>query len=895
MFDAAKYKNSVLVPLAKDKGRLEVLQQVIRDVQGDAGVEAAARLDLAELFSVSASMSAQDLVAHLKSLEMTHNKQKSLPSSQLLKKLLELLKKAGEDVSDPAFWKKMSVARSQALKGQVDEFARAFAEEHPLKVVTPELVADSLVGVGLGALQMSDLESALSKHGVEIKPDFDLPKVSLPAAVRKAIEHPEFRTIIDVVSRPEKPKDVKVIDELTFGSPAKSITPGDVSNAKVLLQQQEAQVEEGARQAAQNALGALTDFKSGADLHALVLASLVEITENLLRRGSPRVTVRDELTKRGVHQVDASRLVAKLSASTQVLGVNDVAERLADGALGEARRILDNLPSGAKEDEAEMARVAGLVEAAELKKQGWLEKYESARRDRDYVAAATALRGALAVDTEDEELRSALERLPPLPPGNLSLRISGRAVDITWSPDAHESVQYSLLRTTAEVPVHQNDGRVLVSEFGGTTFRDESPPIGVEVRYSVFATRDGIAFSDSATAQSVVLPAPLDLNASAGTFDVSLSWSTPAEAAGALVTQTDPDGSRRDHRPTTPGQLSVAGLTTGTKYRFAVKALYILSDGKRMESAPVEVDATPRGIIRTVDDLRVESSPGGHRALWTTVVGYTVELWALPITAQPTAGTRMGSADLTKLGGRRLTLRPGSASGLTAREFDALTDVSLIVPLTLDGDGGLIGSPQVAGSAPSARKPTAERFGDELRVSWEWPKGDYVVEVGWFQGGTEQTRRVTRSAYNEDGGVRLPGAEGIRDVTVATVARAGAQEWVSSPLKVPVSGLRPAISYTLDVKRSRLGGRGTVSVSASAAQFRGKVETMLVLKEAKFMPSDRTDGAAVDRRTLDFSGGEVAPFIVELGKVSTPFWIRLFAATDSAVRVTDPPTSQMRG
>src|SRR3954447_18346686 len=128
-FDAAKYKNTVLVPLAKDKARLEVLQQVIRDVQGASGIAAAARLNTAELFAVDPAMTAQELPSHLKSLEMTYNKQRNLPSAQLLKKLLELFGKAGVKVADPMFWAGLSAARGQALKGQLDEFAQAVAQE----------------------------------------------------------------------------------------------------------------------------------------------------------------------------------------------------------------------------------------------------------------------------------------------------------------------------------------------------------------------------------------------------------------------------------------------------------------------------------------------------------------------------------------------------------------------------------------------------------------------------------------------------------------------------------------------------------------------------------------------------------------------------------------------
>jgi hypothetical protein len=894
--DAAKYKNSVLVPLAKDKARLEVLQQVIRDLQGAGGIDAAARLNTSELFAVATSMTSQELAGHLKSLEMTYNKQKHLPSAQLLKTLLELFGKAGKNVADPAFWAGLGAERGQALKGQLDEFAQTVAQEHSLKVVTPAQLSELAAGVGLGDLSEADLTSALSTHGVDVQPDFEIPRVALPAAVRKVRDFPEFRTIVDVVVRPEQPMDMSVIEELTYGSPARRLEPNDVVEAKQRLQQQEAQVEERARQAAQNALGALTDLKSASELHALTLAALAETAEDLIRRGLPRVTVRNQLVKRGVRQVDASRLVNKLSASTQVLDLNDVAERLADGALGEARRLLDALPHLDGEDPAERARMTASVEAAERKKSSFLAQYDSALKGRDYIAAATALRGALCIDTEDDDLRQKLARLPPLPPASISLRVDGRTLGVTWSADGEDTVRYSVVRTMDEVPINQKDGDVLASSVDATRFRDEKPPIGRKVRYAVFATRDGVSFSDPATATAIVLPAPFELGASPGTTDVSLSWATPPEAAGVVITQTAPDGSRVEHRPTTPGQVSVTGLATGTKYRFSAKAIYLLSGGERRESAAVEIDATPRGSIRAVEDLRIEVSATGHRAIWSTVVGYTVELWAIPITAQLRAGTRVSNVEFATLRGQRLTLRPSSApSGFDAREFNPLPDVSVVVPVTLEGDGGLVGRSQVAGSAPSVQKPTAERFGDELRLSWEWPRGDYMIEVGWAVRGARNSRRVSRTAYNDDGGVRIPHADSVRDVTLATVVRAGAQEWVSPPLPVPVGGVAPAVTYSLVVKRSRLGGKGTATVTVESPKFRGRVQALTILKEAKFMPSRPSDGTVVDRRVLDFTSGPSVTFTLVLGKVASPFWVRLFPEVNSSVRVEDPPTSQMRG
>ncbi|WP_322613910.1 fibronectin type III domain-containing protein [Dermacoccus abyssi] len=890
-FDAAKYKNSVLLPLAKDKSRLDLLKRVVQEVQGATGARAAAKLDMAELFAISQGMSATDLASHLKSLEMTCNKQKNLPSASLLKKLLDQLGK--DKILDPAFWASLAADRSAALKGQLADFAHAVAEEHPLDVVTPEQLADHAAVMGLSGVAESDLFAALAGQGVQVCDDFNVPSVDLKK-IRKVSEFPEFRTVVDVVLREDAATDIAVVDELAFGSPPRRIVLEDVRDADALLKQQQQRVEPAALQAAQNALAALSLLSSDDDLHDLVLASVAETAESLVRRGLPKTQVRKELVQLGLRDLDASRLVAKYSGTTQVRGLGYVSELLADGALGEARRHLDGLSEVDGEDADERARVTASVEAAENKKRKLVSQYQEFLKSRDHAGAAAALRDALAVDTQDDDLRGKLARLPPLPPASLSLRVDGRSLEVTWSADGDDAIRYSVVRTTAEIPVDHKDGDVVAAGIEATKFRDAKAPIGTLVRYSVFATRDGSSYSDPATATSVVLPTPYDFAAAPGTTDVSLSWATPPEAAGVVVTETAPDGTRNEHRPATPGQLAVGGLRTGTKYRFSAKAVYLLAGGERRESAAVELDATPRGSIRSVDDLRVEAAPAGHAARWSSVVGYTIELWALPITAHVTPATRITSAELTNLSGRRLTLRPGSGgSGETVREFDALPDVSLLVPITLDGDGGLVGTPQVAGSAPSVQKPTSERFGDELRLSWEWPKGDYMVEVGWRVGSGRSTKRVSRTSYNDDGGVRLPASEVSGEVTLATVVRAGSQEWVSAPISVPVSGVAPVVKYALSVKRSKFGGKGTVAVSVESAQFRDSVELLTVLKEAKFMPNASSDGTVVDRRMVDLSSGR-SSFSLDLGKVVAPFWVRVFPSS-SGVRVEDPPTSQMRG
>lgn len=898
-FDANQYRKTVLIPLEKDKDRKAVLQQAIRDLQGSDGVAALARLDMAGLFAVEPSMTGPELERHLSSVEAAFNSPlaKNRGSAQLLKKLLELLRRSGEvSVADPAFWARMSEVRAREERTQLDGFARAVAQEHPLKVVLRDRVAELAAGTGLGEVAESDLAGALTAHGVQIAPDFEVPRVRVPSAVRTATDFPEFRTVVDVVTRPERPDGIRVVDGLSYGEPERRLGPQDVACAKELLQQQEARVEEGARQAAQNALASLTDCASAADLHALVLTSVAETAEALLRRGLPRVTVYEELCKRGVHEGDSARLVTKLAASTKVLGPDDVAERLADGALGGARRLLDSLPDPEAEERAARVRLAEQVAAAEEKKSQSVARYDAAAEAGDHAAAAAALREALNVDTRDEELWERLHRLPPRPPSGLSLRVDGSAVVAAWNADGEGPVRYAVVRSIDRAPANARDGRLLADGYEDTLLRDEEPPVGTRVHYSVFATRDGAAHSAPATDSCVVLPPPSGLEASVGAAQVSLSWTAPPEAIGAVVTQRAPDGSRKKHRPMTPGQTTLTGLTTGAKYRFSVAAVHLSADGQQQESAAVSTDATPRGAIRAVEDLRIEQVTDGHRASWSTVVGYPVELWALPTTAQIEPGTHLSRDHLARLHGRRLTLRSGHGTAAhTVCEFDTLPEVDLLVPVTVDGDGGLVGMPRITGSAPQVRMPTVERLGDELRLSWQWPRGDHVVEVGWYAHGHRTTRRISRTAYNDGGGVRLPEAGTVSEITLATVVRAGNREWVSAPVALPVSGRAPSVAYSLKVERSWLGGRGSAAVTVESPEFRGKVRVLTVLKEARFMPGDASDGTVVDRRELDLTDERSHTFELRLGKVATPFWVRLFAEPGSGVRLEDPPTSRMRG
>ncbi|MFT4188836.1 MAG: fibronectin type III domain-containing protein [Aeromicrobium sp.] len=905
-FDQRAYAEEVLRPLAKDSARLDALNQVLRALDAPKPkVEVAARLDLGELLGVDPSMSAAELGAHLRGVKKALNKNARLGSGPLLlTRLLDELGKFGQ-LDDPALWGALMAERGQALKGQLENFARMIAQDRPLKLLTIEEATELAANEGLSGVPQRDLVMALNAQGVEVRPDFEPPEDKPVKKIQDVTKHPEFRTIVDALvwsTSTAKPMAVRVVDELSFEENGRrtEISLSHVGTAAKELEKAARRFNAKTHQDVKDALSKVKLLGSQSELHQMALVSVMGQAESLLNSGRTKLSVRNHLVDLGLAEVDASRIVVKLSEAGQARGLADVTDKLVAGALDEARRLFDALPEMSEDEAVEKAQLGLRLEAAEKKKRDLLAEYEVARRRRDYAAAETALRGAMSVDVGDETLASRLAVLPPPPPGAVVARSAGQGVDITWSGAGAEA-RYTVVRSAGAIPVGPSDGDVLTTNITEGRFHDPRPLVGRSLHYAVFASKDGAHFSDPSVTTTTVLPAPSDLTASAGVTDVALSWSTPPQASGVVITEIAPDGSLREHRPSTPGQLSVSGLRTGTKYRFAATAVYLLPGGERRSSAPAEIDAIPRGLIRPVDDLRVESVEGGHRASWSTIIGYTVELWVFPVEEKLRPGLSLSNVDLAAKKGSRITLKPGPASdGRTVRDFDALPDVSRLVPVTVDGDGGLVGAAVIEGSAPPVRHPEVDRLGNELRLSWEWPEGNYNVEIAWTAAGQRRTREVTRTAYLREGGPRLPGADHVRELTLSTVVVYEGERWVFSPVRVALAegGAVPVVGYSLSVKRSRLGGKGKAVVTVTAADFRGTLPLMVVLKEAKFMPRAVTDGHVAIGCSVDLGAGETpgaATFEVDFGKVVPPFWVRVFADEGAKVRLEDPPTSQMKG
>jgi len=900
LFDPKRYKVDVVVPLAKDRARMDAVATAIRDLKSGASEQALAPVNAAGLFALDPGAPG-DLAAHFATLELSLNKWGgNPPSASLIKQLLHAMKDAGFGFEQPVFWVAQAKEQAKEQAAQLGGFMDGVKADYPLGVVTPEQLDRASKGAGLGAVPAGDLLGAAKRAGLTVGAEFDDPTTPVPPILSAALNHPDFRTIADLLVFPGRATNVSFIDNLSVDG--RAVTLADIATAH---RNSETAKDSNAVQDAQKALGLLkSQCTTDSALHALVFAALIKQIVSIVGQGGTRLQQRDGLVARGLSLVDASRAVSKLNpsgggAAAKAASVQ-IAEALAGGDLAEARRLAAALPE-ADEDRADRADVVARLELAERQKQTHLDSYERAIAVRDFGSAAQALRSAAQLDSADGLIQSKLDALPPARPDAPTLHTEGRTVVAAWPQAAESSVKYVVVRSVGgAAPVAPTGGTQVGSLLEATSVADERPPVGKRVRYTVFSTRDGIRFSDGASAELLVLPAPTDLVATVDASQVSLSWQMSNEAIAAQVTQQSADGAVVTIEVATGTSLSVPGLTLGMKYAYGVRAAYATANGREL-SAPTLVDATPRGAIGAARDfgistLRTDAGGESLQASWLEIEGYTVDVWAFPVGYRPTSGQRVTTSALTASGGRRLSPLPGGtvSAGVETRRYAAGLGVFAYSPLTVDGEGGVLGDAVVSGAAPSATGMAAERFGDGLKVSWVWPEGDYIIEVAWRQDGRSRSSRITRAKYRVDGGVTISPATGVTDLSIATVVKMADEEWVSTPAPIALSGSKPSVGYSVTIKKSMFKA-GSVEVRVDPGDFSGALDIELVCATGPFMPLTPADGSVLAAERLVLTANEPTTFTCSLPKLPSPYWVRMFTVEASHVLLLDPSTTQMKG
>lgn len=895
VFDPKSYKKDVLVPLAKDKTRSAAIDAAIRALSQGKGEAALAELDLATLVSID-SAAPDDLVGHLKTLRTSLNKWgRNPPSADKVRLLLKAASDAGIGLDTSTFWREHSEQQRSAKAATIKTFIEGLAQENPLGVLSPEALASAARGAGLSEVSETELHSEAGRNGLRIVADVEEQKVRVPPILMTAVDHPEFRTLVDLLTYPEAAVDVSILDSLSSGGSAISVAQLQLAHERA-----ETARDSNAVQDAQKALGLLRkECATDTELHCLVRAAVLQHASGLAKLGGPLLAQRAQLIAAGLDKVDAARVVRHLNPMGKggaVGAVQQITRALGEGDLAEARRLTDALPEDA--DEAtERAAVVAQLDGAEKRKRDLVAEADDAISRRDFASAENALAQAVGIDSCDVDLARRRAALPPACPDGLRARVIEGGVELTWPTVVGDNVRYRVVRSEGIASANSIDGKAIAAEIESTSAFDPKAPVARELHYAVFATRDGRTYSDPATVSIIALPPVANLGFTTDTSRVSLSWTMPSSALGAQV-EVHSVGAKTETHEVSSTAITVPDLELGRRYTFVVRAVYAVG-GRRMPSEAAQIEASPRGELIAPQAFAVEAvSHAGRdaiRASWREVPGYDVGVWKLPLDVALVPGLPIMLADLEHRGGCRLEALPEvtPSTGTVTREY-AVSGVAAYSAVAVDGERGAPSETIVSGVAPPATDVLAERLGDHVRLSWVWPDGDLLIEISWNQGGLSRTRRVTRAKYAADGGVTLSGSDALSDIAIATVVRGSEDEWTSVPVPIPFAAARPKISYTIEIRKG-LFRAPTATVTLDPAGYSGTLDVELVLSTDSYLPSSPLAGDVLLHRTIQFEAHTPDSFDLELKKrIPAPYWLRLFTASDAPVVLLDPPTSQLK-
>lgn len=899
-FDAAGYKRDVLAPWSKEASRREALQAAVSGLQSDSEHQGFLGLDLTTLFAMPAGSSSRaDLAAHGRQLEMAFNKAKVLPAATHLKKLKALLTEQGR-FEDPGFWAGLGSHQAEARRTGLTRAMSDLASEAPLGVMGAGEASRRLAALGVPDVDAKAIAEQAKAAGLRVFDEFRPPDGSalrtLSATWRRVRVHPDYRTIVDVMclGRAGQPSDIRLVDTLSADGTA--IGPADVEAAhrrSTTLKDTEAV------QDAQKFLAELRKIPDSTRLRDVALEAVMERVEELRGQGVPQTRLGQTLLDAGIDDFDARRIVVTVVGAGQPqvasVGTDEVRVRLADGDLSGARRVLEALRQD-DDTASERAALAEQIGRLEARKAAALEAYRAAAAAADFESAARHLGEARSLDRDDAALSELAARLP-LPAPSVAARSAASGVELTWT-ESDPGARYTVYRLVGEVMGSSPSGTVVARDTVERILTDHQAPVGEPLCYGVVALRrDGGTLSSPGTVGVTHLPPLSGVEARPGPGFVDLSWADEPRVSAVSVEVVGPDGGGR--RSEVQGALAVRipDLEVGRPYRFVLIARYLTNAGVS-EAPPVSVTATPRGSAQAVTDLTVEPGGADDTCLvsWTPVPGFSTELWLMPRQTDLVVGQAMSAERLRGLGGRNLgvrsALRPdGRVEGSVAMP----PEVGLLVPLVSTGTDHLVGAPLQMGRAPSPRHPVAKDMRDQVRLTWEWPEGDYLVEVSWTTSLGPRSRRVTRARYLADGAVYLADPADVGDIRLQTVTRTGEEEWVSGPVLVSRdSPSTQPFTYTLATRRGLLG-KTSVTIDVRAPGQAGPALFDLFLGHGSTMPASAHGMDHVQELALDFSEAPQRSVTVELGRVKSPYWLKLFARDPRTTPLIDPPTSQLKG
>lgn len=877
----------------------ESLADALRKLNTDPKSKAFYALDLKRLLLVPDN--SEELRVWYPAIKAQINK---FNAGKLLSQLLGKMEEVGLKLDDPAFWADYDKQRQKANQERYIEMFRGYAPEFPLGAATLSQLTELIGAKHLEDLSENQIKSFANTAGLTIFPDKSLPEKPLPKAVqnplKNALAQSDFPTVFHVLllhrEADARAGDFQFVNEAKANG--KRVSYEDVNKALARADRARDSV---ALPKAKQLLAGLE--KVPPEDFDTVIAQAVRFQAELEMKSGPIAWVRKTLEEKGYNTKDVTQMLVQLAPVSAGVATGpsaeSILEALAESDLERAEHVAGLLADAAKDDEA-IAEAIAKVRAERRRKNEAVEAYEQAVRARDFTAAAQALQVALQIDA-DPTLKEKRDRLPPAPPAQLNAAVTGSAsVKLTWSRSSNVADVYTLVRREGSPAKLASEGTPIVTSAATTEAEDTTVPLATDVYYSLFASRDNGLYSEPAVSPVIsVVPPPTGVRVKVTESELSVAWNRHPQSTGSVVELRGPDG--RSERKTLGPQTSVVfgDLHAGTTYLISLTSTFLRSNGV-VSSPVVTVEGTPRSKLTAVNDLvATQNNAGGFDLAWSQPVGFDLQMWAFPRSFDLPGSKELSMDSFRKMGGERLDLFGVAVDGAgrSRGRIPALTEMKKIVPTLVVDQSVLLGLPVLIGVAPEPRELQTQMLGDDLKISFVWPQGNYTMEVAYQRNGVDEILKLSKVDYRRSSGVIIKRAAEVSNIAVASVADVSGHRIRSNAMPVEFTAAPPTtdVQYNLKTTKVRFSGKytTTVKVSSLSGEPVGVLNATLKIKYGPVMPLDSQDGEAIAPLTFDLSNVSTAETKIPLGKLHAPFWLHV-ATSDPGIRLVAPVTQEMK-
>ena len=654
--------------------------------------------------------------------------------------------------------------------------------------------------------------------------------------------------------------------------------------------------------AQREAVGILvSEASAGTDLTALALFHLLqEVRDRRVEGAQPR-TLFTLLTRGGLTSADAGRVVVSVLTESGVPrdSLADITTLLAQGKLLAAHQLATTMGGAAGQTAREAVarqreQVENLRHAAAT----------DLRAGRDEQAAAR-LREALRLAGDSPELANELATVPAAPVLEVTASADGGGVRIAWrpapdhlAPDHGARTSFRVVRREGGEPSDADDGREIPIKSGHSTI-DDAPPVGRRLHYAVFARTAGGPWSRPVCATVQVIPPVTDVVVEGASTVVTGRWRVHPDVAAVEVHRSE--GIPQDIPQCPEKPIAVERnrafrdetAVEGVAYFYTLVACYPPDSGAgALRSAPVVVRGAIRPQARPVTTLTATPAAGAGLAVrlsWRQHPASEIVIRRSPRPCPWEYGQVVARAELASYG--------AELDGTRTAKGESMTLVAAVAPgrsycvaFTLDADGAVRGQDAVVDLADPVSRVRAQRFGDDVRVTWRWPDQTSVADVRWAGG----SRRITVQQFRDEGGCQIRGVPGVSRVEVGAVICGESGESRSPLTSVDVEARPPQLTYQLRRRGHRLAGGVTCVVTLSATEPVSDVTLIIVAATGHAMPRCPEAGLELLRAPVVID--PAAPLVVTapIPRLPKPYWLRCFLAEPAPALLLDPPVSQLK-